>query len=125
MLSFEVVGDWSKTTDFLRSAKELEIWQILERYGKEGVSMLSQNTPVDTGTTADSWDYEIRQSKGRYTIYWTNDNITDGVPVAILIQYGHATKNGGYVMGEDFINPAMVGIFRQFANEIWEEVSSL
>lgn len=124
MLSLESIGDWSKTLDFLRSAKEMEIWQILERYGEEGVNILASNTPIDTGTTADSWGYEIRQTKNKYYIYWTNDNIEDGIPIVILLQYGHATRNGGYVSGIDFINPSMAKVFQRMADDVWAEVSA-
>lgn len=124
MLSLNTTGDWSDTLGFLRSAIDPKIWQILDRYGREGVALLSANTPVDSGTTSSSWGYDIRRSGDKYYIYWTNDNIVDGVPVAILIQYGHATRNGGYVSGTDFINPAMAGVFRQMADDAWAEVAS-
>ena len=102
----------------------MEIWQILERYGEEGVNILASNTPIDTGTTADSWGYEIRQTKNKYYIYWTNDNIEDGIPIVILLQYGHATRNGGYVSGIDFINPSMAKVFQRMADDVWAEVSA-
>jgi hypothetical protein len=95
----------------------------LDRWGQLGVQALSSATPVDTGTTAASWNYEIHQSKGSTTLVWTNSNTNKGIPIALLIQYGHGTGNGGYVAGRDYINPAIQPVFDQIAKEAWEEVT--
>ncbi len=87
-----------------------------------GVDYLSNNTPIDSGETASSWSYEIDLKNGRYMIYWSNSNVNQGVNIAIILQYGHVTKNGGYVQGIDYINPALAKVFEQMANELWEEV---
>ena len=97
--------------------------QILNKYGKRGVDALSKNTPVETGVTAASWNYEIHESKGKYEIVWTNSNVNKGVSIAVLIQYGHGTRNGRYVSGIDYINPALAKIFDQMADEVWREVT--
>lgn len=97
----------------------------LHKYGAMGVAALSDATPTNTGETANSWHYEISSSKNSYRISWTNDHVVDQIPVVILIQYGHATKNGGYVKGIDFINPALRPIFEAMAEDVWKEITNL
>ena len=123
MISFNHKGDFKKTEDFGKRVLNHNYRSILEQYARAGVSALSSNTPVDSGNTANAWSYEIREKKGSLRISWLNSNTHNGVPVAILIQYGHATKNGGYVQGRDFINPTLQPIFDKMANEIWREVT--
>ncbi len=125
MIKIRHRGDFKNTEGFLNKAKDLQVVRVLERYGREGVDALSRNTPIDSGATASSWGYEIRKNRGRYSIVWTNSNIINGIPIAILIQYGHGTRNGGYVRGRDFINPAVRPIFDKIAEEVWREVTSL
>src|SRR6056297_1918661 len=107
MVYFEHKGNFNKTKKFLNRLKKGDYIKNLERYAMEGVTALSQATPKDTAETANAWDYEIVTEKGVTSLYWTNSNVEDGVPIVILLQYGHATKNGGYVKGYDFINPAI------------------
>lgn len=116
-------GNFKRTEDFLKRATKIDYLKILEKYGKQGVAALSAATPVDTGKTANSWGYEITHVRGLYTISWTNTNVVDGVPIALVIQYGHATRNGGYVQGYDYINPALKSIFDNMADEAWREVT--
>lgn len=97
---------------------------MLQKYGREGVRALSSATPIDSGKTANSWDYEIKQYQGGARISWTNSNVVDGVPIAIILQYGHGTRNGGYVQGRDYINPAIQPIFDKLAKDVWEEVTT-
>jgi hypothetical protein len=125
MITFKHSGNFNNTEKLFANSKKLDVKRILERYGREGVSALSIATPKDTGETANSWDYEIAIGKGSYTISWTNSNINDGVPIVILIQYGHGTNGGGYVEGRDFINPAIGPIFDKIADNLWKEVSNL
>ena len=121
---FEHKGDFRKTMSFLERAKETVKMGILDKYGKEGVRALSENTPRDTGKTAESWEYTIERITDAVRIIWTNSNTTpEGIPIAVLIQYGHATGNGGYVEGRDFINPAMRPIFDAIANNAWKELT--
>lgn len=116
-------GSFKKLDSFLyRNTKGIDR-NILEKYGWIGVQALANNTPQDSGKTASSWGFEIQETKKGTRISWVNSNIVDGVPIAILLQYGHATKNGGFVQGTDYINPAMKNIFEQLANEVWREVS--
>ncbi len=118
-------GDFKKTERFLNRMKKNDyIKNVLNKYGEIGVRALSNATPVDSGTTASSWDYEIIISRRSSIIYWTNNNINNGVNIAIILQYGHGTGTGGYVQGYDYINPAMKSIFDKIANEAWEEVTS-
>lgn len=122
MITFKQRGNFNKTDKFLKQNIVSNHMPILERYGKEGVDALSAVTPMDSGNTAQSWRYEITKTRGGVAISWSNSNVSEGVPVAILIQYGHATKNGGYVQGRDFINPALRPIFDKIADELWREV---
>lgn len=101
-----------------------EIHKILDRFGQEGVAALSSATPVDSSFTANSWDYEVVETGNSYSIIWTNSNVVNGVPVAILLQYGHGTGTGGYVQGRDYINPAIKPIFDKIAKEVWKVVTS-
>lgn len=123
IVSFKQKGDFQKTEKFLHKLTERWNRHKLDKYGKMGVAALKSATPKDTGKTADSWSYEIVEEKGRTSIYWRNSNVVDEwANIAILIQYGHATRNGGFVVGRDYINPAIQPIFDQMADEIWKEV---
>lgn len=117
-------GDFSKTEKFLNTISKKLYYRNLQKYAEQGVAALASATPIDSGTTANSWDYEIRQTKNSVSIYWTNSNINKGVPIAVIIQYGHGTRNGGYVQGRDYINPAMRPIFDKIAENVWKEVTS-
>lgn len=123
MIKISHKGDFTKTTQFLKSAKVFDPRKILDRYGRAGVAALSAATPTDTGLTAASWSYEIVITKGSYEIKFNNSNIQNGVPIAIILQYGHGTGTGGWVEGRDYINPAIQPIFDQIADEAWREVT--
>ena len=123
MITFRQKGDFSKTMSFLERAKESVKLETLDRYGREGVAALSSATPVDTGLTARSWYYKIERDKNTATISFFNSNIQNGVPIAIVLQYGHGTRNGGWVQGRDYINPAIQPIFDKIANTAWKEVT--
>lgn len=117
-------GDFSKTWRFLKRLREKRFYDKVAQYGQMGVDALRDATPKDTGLTADSWGYEIHKTNNSLTISWTNSNNNHGVYIAVLIQYGHATRNGGFVQGRDYINPAMRPIFDKIASELWMEVTS-
>lgn len=117
-------GDFKKTDHFLNKMKRNDYLKILNKYGQIGVRALSNATPVDSGTTAESWNFEIQTNRTGATIYWTNSNINRGVNIAVILQYGHGTGTGGYVQGRDYINPAMRPVFDKIANEAWKEVTS-
>lgn len=125
MIRFRHKGDFSKTTRFLERAKEAVHLGDLDKYGREGVAALASATPVDSGTTANSWYYEIAHSKGSVTITFSNSHVNKGVPIAIILQYGHGTGTGGWVRGRDYINPAIQPIFDKIADEAWREVTKL
>lgn len=123
MIKIRHKGNFKNTEKLLnRGIKVDTLTSILMRYGEEGVSALSSATPVDTGKTADCWSYVITRSRNSVSIHWTNSNIVNGVPIAIILQYGHGTRNGGYVIGRDYINPAIRPIFDKISNAAWEEV---
>lgn len=125
MITFRQKGDFSKLTSFLERAKEAVKLGDLDKYGREGVAALSSATPVRTGLTANSWYYEIEHQNGSVSITFNNSNVNKGVPIAIILQYGHGTRNGGWVQGRDYINPAIQPVFDRIAKEAWEEVTKL
>lgn len=122
MITIRHSGDFDKTMKFLETMKKKDATAILNRYGEQGVSLLSAATPKKTGKTAASWSYDISRSNGRYVLSWNNSNINDGVNVALIIQYGHGTKRGTYVKGIDYINPVLEKVFKEMADELWKEV---
>lgn len=128
MISVEQKGNFEKTEKFLKKSFGNKWKEILEKYGRLGVEYLSAATPIDTGLTASSWEYEIIQNKSGLSIVWNNLNVVDNgkykLNIALLLQYGHATKNGGWVEGIDYINPALKPIFTKMADLAWKEVSS-
>ena len=125
MIRFRQKGDFSKLTNFLERSKEAVKLGDLDRYGREGVAALASATPVDSGLTANSWYYEIKNENGSATISFHNSNIQNGVPIAVILQYGHGTNNGGWVQGRDYINPAIQPVFDKIANNAWKEVTKL
>lgn len=125
MIKFKQKGDFSKFTRFLEKAKNVVKLGDLDKYGRAGVAALSSATPVDSGETASSWYYEIERQNGKVSINFHNSNVNQGVPIAIILQYGHATGTGGWVEGRDYINPAIQPIFDEIANNAWKEVTSL
>ena len=124
MIRIRQKGDFKKTEKFLDKAKKGDFFKNLNAYGEMGVKALADATPVDSGKTAGSWDYEIEQSPGSVHIYWTNSNQNHGVNIAVLIQYGHGTGTGGYVQGVDYINPALKPVFDEIAEKVWKEVTA-
>ena len=123
MVSFRQKGDFSKLTRYLERAKESAKIGILDKYGRAGVAALSSATPVKTGKTANSWYYEIERQNGSVSIVFKNSNINQGVPIAVILQYGHGTGSGGWVQGRDYINPAIQPVFDKLADEAWREVT--
>jgi hypothetical protein len=125
MISFRQKGDFSKLDRFLERAKEAARLSILDKYGREGVDALSSATPVDSGETANSWFYEIKHDNGSATIAFCNSHINKGVPIAIILQYGHGTGTGGWVEGRDYINPAIQPVFDKIVDSAWKEVTKI
>ena len=125
MIKFRQKGDFSKLTHYFERVKEVVKLGDLDKYGREGVAALESATPVDTGLTASSWRYEIDHGKDSVSISFYNDNIQNGVPIAIILQYGHGTRNGGWVQGRDYINPVIRPLFDKIADEAWKEVTKL
>ena len=122
MISIKTTGSFKNTTKFLHNCFNISYKTVLVKYGKKGVKALSDATPVDSGVTAESWKYDIEETQNGYSITWSNTNLNDGVNIAILIQYGHGTRNGGYVVGRDYINPALQPIFDEMAKAVWKEL---
>lgn len=118
-------GSFSKSQAFLQRMKNREQFKVLHKYGPIGVAALKNATPKDSAVTAESWYYEIVNRPGYFSIHWLNSHLEDPgqIPVAVLIQYGHATGNGGFVQGVDYINPALQPIFDQIATDMWKEVT--
>lgn len=125
MISFRQKGDFSKLTRYLERAKEAAKVGILDKYGQQGVAALASATPVESGLTASSWYYEIEHQNGSVIINFLNSNINKGAPIAVILQYGHGTRTGGWVQGRDYINPAIQPIFDAIANDAWKEVTKI
>lgn len=125
MITFRQKGDFSKASGFLAKLKNAGRLEVLDRYGREGVTALASATPVDTGLTSKSWSYKIERKNGSISISFHNSNVQNGVPIAIILQYGHGTGTGGWVQGRDYINPTIQPIFDRLANEAWGEVTKL
>ena len=125
MISFRQKGDFSKLNRYFERVKETVNLGVLDKYGRAGVAALSSATPTDTGKTVASWYYEIKRQNGGVSLEFFNSNINKGVPIAIILQYGHGTGTGGWVEGRDYINPAIQPIFDQLAEEAWKEVTKI
>ena len=123
-ISIRQRGNFDKTEKFLKKSFGRDYLAVLEKYGQQGVAALSSATPVKTGMTAASWSYKIIQNEGSLSIVWENSNVNKGVNIALILQYGHGTRNGGYVNGRDYINPALQPIFDKMADAAWKEVTS-
>ena len=122
MIEIKQSGSFKNTEAFLERAKNVVKLGVLDKYGRKGVEALELATPKDTGLTSKSWKYRITNNKDYSTISFFNTNIQNGIPIAIILQHGHATRNGGYVQGRDYINPAIQPIFDKLAEEVWKEV---
>ena len=122
MITVNVTGSTKRIEGFLRRNQKIKI-SNLDTYGVMGVNALAAATPVDTGTTASSWDYTIVEEDGKTTIVWTNSNVVNGQNIAILLEYGHGTRNGGYVVGRNYITPALRPVFDDIADKAWQEVT--
>lgn len=125
MISFRSKGDFSKLSRYLERAKETVKLGDLDKYGREGVAALASATPVESGLTANSWYYKIERQNGSVKINYYNSNVNQGIPIAVILQYGHGTRNGGWVQGRDYINPAIQPIFDKIADNAWREVTKL
>lgn len=123
MITFESKGSFRNTENFLNRMKDGQIFSALNKYGQEGVNALRDATPIDTSETANSWYYEVIRKSGQYSIVFRNRHIEDGVPIAVIIQYGHGTRTGGYVQGRDYINPVIRPLFDRIADDIWKAVT--
>jgi hypothetical protein len=125
MIGFKLKGDFRKTRKHLQRLREAKYLDIMRNYGQKGVDALSAATPVDTGLTASSWYYKIEMGTTVSKIVFCNSNVNKGIPIAIILQTGHATRNGGWVEGRDYINPAIQPVFDEIAKGVWKEVTKL
>ena len=127
IMAIKNYGDFRKTKKFLKKSFGNDYQKILEKYGQQGVESLSANTPIESGQTASSWYYKVsnNRSQGNISVTWYNSNVNSGINIAVILQYGHATRHGGYVQGRDYINPSLRPIFDKIAETAWKEVTSL
>lgn len=125
MISIRQKGDFSKTMRYLGKLQKAIRLADLDKYGQEGVAALASATPVETGQTANSWYYKIERRGSSASISFHNSNIQNGIPIAVILQYGHGTRNGGWVQGRDYINPAIQPIFDKIVENAWREVTKL
>lgn len=123
MIKCTVKGDFNKTKNFLRRCQKMDLESLLKLYAEEGVEALKSATPRRTGKTAESWGYEIVKERGRISIYWTNSNMSENVPIAVILEYGHGTGWGSYVQGRHYISPAIQPVFDKIADAVQREVS--
>lgn len=123
MITIESQGEWKLTRNWFDRMTKLDLALIMNQFGKEGVSALAAATPSRSGLTSKSWNYEVTRKGNNWKITWTNSNINKGANIAVLIQYGHGTRNGGYVVGRDYINPAIRPVFDKIAKQAWKEVT--
>lgn len=124
-ISIFTKGDFRKTEKLLKKSLGRDYRSVLDKYGRLGVEALSKATPKDTGLTASLWRYEVIQNDDGLSVVWHNDNVIKGENIALLLQMGHGTKNGGYVAGRDYINPALQPVFDQLADAAWKEVTEV
>lgn len=128
MISFEVKGGLKSTHNFLEKSKNITNTIMtqtrIKTIANDGVKALKDATPKNTGATSDAWSYEIEKTKDKIVVSWKNNNVIRGINIAIILQYGHGTKNGGYVAGIDYVNPAMKSIFNNMASDMWKVVTS-
>ena len=124
MISIKVKGSFNRTSGFLKRLTKTDPYSILEKYAEQGLTALSDATPVDTGLTASSWSYEIKKENGVYSISWSNSNVQRGIRIAVILDTGHGTSNGGYVQGRNYIKPAIQPIFDKIADSAWKEVTN-
>lgn len=122
-ISFKQKGDFSKAEKYFKKLQKSQEFMWLVKYGQRGVMVLAAATPIDTGKTAASWSYDIIKENGRVKLTFNNSNIQNGVNIAIILDVGHGTKNGGYVVGKDYIDPTLQPIFEEIAREAWKEMS--
>ena len=123
MIAIESQGEWKLTRNWFDRMTKLDLALIMNQFGKEGVSALAAATPSRSGLTSKSWNYEVTRKGNNWKITWTNSNVNKGANIAVLIQYGHGTRNGGYVVGRDYINPAIRPVFDKIAQKAWKEVT--
>ena len=123
MITIESQGEWKLTRNWFDRMTKLDLALIMNQFGKEGVSALAAATPSRSGLTSKSWNYEVTRKDNNWKITWTNSNVNKGANIAVLIQYGHGTRNGGYVVGRDYINPAIRPVFDKIAQKAWKEVT--
>ena len=123
MITIESQGDWKLTRNWFDRMTKLDLALIMNQFGREGAAALASATPSRTGATAKSWNYEVKRTGNNWKITWMNSNVNKGANIAVLIQYGHGTRNGGYVVGRDYINPAIRPVFDKIAAKAWKEVT--
>ena len=122
MIYIRQKGSFNRTTKFLHYILRMDYKTILDKYGRKGVEALRASTPIDSGKTAEAWKYEIEETSNGFAITWLNENVNDGVNIAVILQYGHGTGTGGYVVGRDYINPALQPVFDEMADAVWKEL---
>ena len=123
MIQCVIKGDFKKSHNFIEKLRKLDFDSLIERYAEEGVQALAKATPKRTGKTAASWNYTIERKTGQLSIYWTNSNVSEGVPIAVILEYGHGTGWGGYVQGRHYISPAIQPVFDKILEAVRREVS--
>lgn len=122
-ITIESTGDWQPTRNWFARMAKLDLALVLNSFGAEGVKALQAATPAASGATQNAWNYHVTRNGNNWRIDWTNSNVNHGVNIAVILQYGHGTRNGGYVTGRDYINPAIRPVFDKIAKQAWREVT--
>lgn len=134
VLHLESNGELRVTESWLRKLLRIDLETILGKYGSQGVELLAAATPKRTGLTAASWKYTTKISRNSdggvrsASIEFSNTNLStskDKIPIIILIEYGHGTRNGGYVPPHPFITETIRPLFDELAEKLWKEVKDL
>lgn len=122
-IELKVRGSFQNVQNWLNRLGADEHYMAIDKLAQRGVDALASATPKDTGVTAASWTYRIKMDRGAVSITFLNYNKTKtGIPIVILLDYGHSTGNGGYVKGKRFIDPTIQPIMDEIAESVWAEI---
>lgn len=125
MLKIKSKGNWDRTDKFFKKSVKITKIENIALFAEKCIERLKQETPKDSGITAESWDYTINIVGKRKTLYLTNSNIQNGVKIVILIEFGHATPSGTWVEGQNFVGPITQEVYNEIVNKTWKELKKL
>ena len=118
MIKTKQKGSFKKTKSFLTNLSNIFDNTLSEKYGKRGIELLAEFTPKDTGKTAESWVYEVDNTRNGFVLHFYNTNIQNGTPVAIILNDGHLSKEGQWIPGSNYIEDAINELYNEIAKDI-------